>query len=544
MPYLKTNYLYKKETYRLIQNYLCSETIYKVFLFSVISLVILNFIYIQPIPLFGFDAVGYLGPAMRYHDTGEFISAGCRNIIYPYFVSFFYEEGGGPIPVVIAQRVIFIFALFILSSYLRRIKFIYIMNQGKILNIVYTISYGIILLYVGFNRSIISYVSHIHPESLTVMLTLIYLYSIELFNEWINDKIKTNLILLFMCAYFPLFGMFQPRWILVIPIISIYVFFKLVSLKNYYKAFSFLIIMSLSFFSLNHLNKAYLSNDANCISYTSRVVFASNMNTISKEMNGALREKQAVDEEMVVSALAYFEEAKPSIFPDKTRVYVSGYSNVMKYNVDYILFGGFYNNLYKFMKGDPILVDSFFKKWIMQAVLYHPIDTFLKTAGELLYVYIYMPKFFENSITSYASAVSNAKSITLFWNNEFPGIEQKKLIDLYSYAEKVSFSQKISLDFFIGTICQILNHAYIFCIIIWIYFLVYRMFFSKQIYLIGLTWPLIMSITNNITTSALHFSEPIRYSEDQQILSILIVFFTLISLLKNFVALGSKSNKI
>jgi hypothetical protein len=485
-----------------------------------------NYILMPPIPLFGPDAVGYFGPTIAYFKRGLFRSIATRGIVYPAFIYRIYRLAGNPFAVLIVQRLLFLSGLMMMPALFRFAYMVFFRPSGKYYRFYQFLS-ALLSVFVALNEDIVAYTSFFHPESLTVFFYLLLsllcvriMYAIRY-----NSRLTVFLVLLGLVL--PIAYFHQPRWLLLLPAVFFYFAALLYGRGKYKELAVYVIITLVCYFGTDWTNKKYLSNDHLNKYHTSKILFSANMNMIVDLMRVKMQEPGVKDYELLKKTSEVYEESK---IPIAGR-YPSGYSETLGYNVDYVLFGGLSDYIYRYYMGNDDMVNNFFKDWFVLAVKNRPMNMVLKVFNEFAAMNILLPKFFGNSF-GYNAMLGLTTNIANEWSGLFKNnFEQEKLVRLYSYSENLKYRQDFGLPKIMLIICSFMNKLYVPVLIIWLLVLLYGKYLG-----INMSFPLIfllMPFSISFGIGAVFMVQPTRYSNDMQIMSLLMMFFCVVSILEN-----------
>jgi hypothetical protein len=136
-----------------------------------------NIFVVWPIPVFGPDAIGYIGPALQYFDTSIFASIATRGFLYPLFLLSIYRFGGTALALIVVQKLLYLSGV---------AMFWYVVNidvpagraghsgtglEAASLRLKFLST--AIFVYAALNGTMANITSFLHPESLTFVLTIL-----------------------------------------------------------------------------------------------------------------------------------------------------------------------------------------------------------------------------------------------------------------------------------------------------------------------------------------------------------------------------------
>ena len=347
-----------------------------IIIFSLVQRMILN-----PLPYTGGDGWGFIGPAVRYFDTGEFAHISGRSFPYPFFVlavlSFFNDFSY----LSIIQHLIGILTAVILLLIWRDVT--KNINNYSDNNYLYD-SIGLILLFLYlFSESPIILEHHLRPESIYPIFLILQIFFVYKFICNIFLRKNRNVLMygiLFFCNNYFLF-VFQPRWGFTLffnlaLFILLFILFKMNILKKTF--FLILIPLAVSFVLIWLPENFLMKNKELGASFLPGNLFWAHSKIIDIELEKDINDKDFTryDKEVLEKIRGYLETA----FSQKLTKH--------KY------LGFYFNRLYygepnRFLESKFSLAEykKFCYYYFKKAVLNHPLKYIKKVALEMSQFY-------------------------------------------------------------------------------------------------------------------------------------------------------------
>ena len=315
---------------------LIALTTIKNILFIFLFIVALDRLLMPTTIFIGPDSVGYLGPALRFFSTGNFMGIAERPYVYPLILKKIIEHSNDIKSIVIFQRVFFICGVVLLYLSLCNLSLskplkIGLRNEVKKLLIL------LVCIFFATQFWQIFIEQWCAPEALTFGLMAILLYSsVEIFfSNSITSRGRVFSVLAFGSASYLLITMQARYWIPTI-LLNLIIFFKIYRLELRTKSRFILILLLIMQYVVCSFTmfKNYSHSDA---VENTRVAtfFYYNLNTLDRIIksdieNGRLNKLEAASAKDI---LATYLESKQ----ENLRSYSSGAPPSIGYNTDYMM---------------------------------------------------------------------------------------------------------------------------------------------------------------------------------------------------------------